>query len=64
MVCNGREQITGGNTMKLRVKETGEVIGEVITNHNMTIYEACELAGIDTDEYDPEDLSMDYDDND
>jgi hypothetical protein len=55
--------------MKIIVKATGEVIGEVITNHSMTIWEACELAGIDTDtdedgnynEYDPEaDLEMDY----
>lgn len=55
--------------MKIRVRETGEVIGEVITNHSMTIWEACDLAGIDTstdddgnyNEYDPEaDLEMDY----
>ena len=54
--------------MKIRVKETGEIIGEVITNHSMTIWEACELAGIDTstdddgnyNEYDPEELEMIY----
>ncbi len=43
----------------------GEKLGRVITNHSMTIYEACELAGIDAghaeeNEYDIDDLEMDY----
>ncbi len=52
--------------MKIVVKETREVVGEVITNHSMTIYEACALAGVDVEpdengecEYDAErDLEM------
>lgn len=40
--------------------EEGEILGEVITNHSMDIYTACELCGIDTDEYDPETLKMEY----
>lgn len=47
--------------MKIRVKETGEVVGEVITNHSMDIYTACDLAGIDVEDYDVEaDLEMIY----
>ena len=51
--------------MKIVVKETQEVIGEVITNHSMTIWEACDFAGIDVigeePEYDAEaDLEMVY----
>lgn len=47
--------------MKIRVKETGEVIGEVITNQSLDIYTACDLAGIDTEDYDVEaELEMDY----
>jgi len=50
--------------MKIRTT-AGDVVGEVITNHSMTIYEACELAGIDAghnaeNEYDIDDLVMDY----
>lgn len=32
--------------MKIIEKETGNVLREVITNHSMTIYEACDLAGL------------------
>ena len=51
--------------MKIRVKATCEVIGEVITNHSMTIYEACELAGVnaghdENNDYDIDELEMDY----
>ena len=55
--------------MQIIVKSTGEVIGEVVTDHSMTIWEACKFAGIDTTvdeqgnyyEYDPEaDLKMVY----
>jgi hypothetical protein len=54
--------------MKIILKETGEVLAEVVTNRSMTIYEACELAGIDIEpdengecEYDAErDLVMEY----
>lgn len=51
--------------MKIRVKETGEVIGEVITNHSMTIYEACDFAGVDAghsedNDYNIDELEMDY----
>lgn len=52
--------------MEIRT-QNGEVIGKVITNHSMTIYEACELAGIDAghdenNEYNIGDLVMDYED--
>jgi hypothetical protein len=40
--------------MKIRIKETQEVIGEVVTNHSMTIWEACELAGINVTGEEPE----------
>jgi len=33
--------------MKIVVKATGEVVGTVITNHSMDIYEACRLAGLE-----------------
>lgn len=51
--------------MKIRDEE-GNVIGSVVTNHSMTIYEACDLAGIDAGhtedyEYDIDKLTMDYD---
>jgi hypothetical protein len=46
--------------------ESGDIIGRVITNHSMTIYEACDFAGIDAghtedNEYDIDTLTMDYD---
>jgi hypothetical protein len=60
--------------MKIRVRNivddeetyTGEVVGEVLTSSNMTIYQACELAGVNAghDEdckYDIDNLVMDYD---
>jgi hypothetical protein len=55
--------------MKIVETKTGKVIGEVITNHSMTIYEACEFAGINVlpdengeCEYDAEiDLKMVWD---
>jgi hypothetical protein len=47
--------------MKIRVKETKEVIGEVITNQSLDIFQACELAGINIDDCDVEaELYMDY----
>lgn len=47
--------------MKIQVKETGEVIGDVITNQSMDIWTACDLAGIDTEDYDVEaELEMVY----
>jgi hypothetical protein len=49
--------------MKIRTR-SGEVVGEVATNHGMNIYEACELAGVDTDDYAFDELVMDYDDED
>jgi hypothetical protein len=33
--------------MKIIDKQTGEVIGKVITNHSMTLDQAFELAGFD-----------------
>lgn len=50
--------------MKITTRD-GEVIGEVITNHSMTIKEACELAKIDAghdedNDYDIDELTMDY----
>ena len=47
--------------------QDGNVVGRVITNHSMTIYEACELAGIDAghtedNDYDIDTLYMDYED--
>lgn len=33
--------------MKIVIKETGETIGTVITNHSLDIYEACRLAGLE-----------------
>ena len=52
--------------MIIKTRSTGETLGSVLTNHAMTIYEACELAGIDAGhtedfEYDIDDLFMDYD---
>jgi hypothetical protein len=52
--------------MKIRTAD-GEVIGTVTTNHSMTIYEACDFAGIsaghtEDNEYDIDTLVMDYDD--
>jgi len=35
--------------MKIVVKDTREVVGEVVTNHSMDIYEACRLAGVDVE---------------
>jgi len=51
--------------MKIRIKETNEIVGEVITNHSMTIYEACDFASVDAghtedNEYDIDELYMDY----
>ena len=56
--------------MKIIVKNTGEILGEVITNHSLDIYTACDLAGLADDitpdadgecEYDAErDLEMEY----
>ena len=55
------------NEMKIRVIETGEIIGTVITNHSMDIAEACRLTGIDIagdadndPNYNPEELEMVY----
>jgi hypothetical protein len=53
--------------MKIKTRD-GETVGEVITNHSMDIYTACDFAGIDaghTDdyEYDIDELVMDYDDD-
>lgn len=50
--------------MKIKTRG-GEVLGVVMTNHAMTIYEACELAGIDAghtedEEYDIDTLVMEY----
>ncbi len=36
-----------GKKVKIVVNETGEVIGEVETNHSMDIYTACRLAGLE-----------------
>lgn len=43
----------GGNEMKLYYD--GKFVGEIITNHSMSVDDACEMLGIDvaTDEYDP-----------
>jgi hypothetical protein len=59
--------------MKIRVRNivdneetyTGEVVGEVLTSSNMTIYQACDLAGVNTGhdddcDYDIDDLVMSY----
>lgn len=48
--------------MKIRTKEDHQVVGEVVTNHSMDIYAACDLAGVDTEEHYPEGLYMDYGD--
>jgi len=34
----------------LHILYDGEEIGKVVTNHSMTLQEACNLAGIDLDE--------------
>lgn len=52
--------------MKIKTRDTQEVVGMVLTNHSMTIYDACDLAGVDaghTDdyEYDIDNLYMDND---
>lgn len=54
------------NVLKIRDTE-GNVIGRVNTNHSMTIYEACDFAGVDAghtedNEYDIDTLTMDYED--
>jgi len=41
--------------MNAQVKYDGEVIGNVVTNHGMTVWEALELIGIDIKEMDGED---------
>jgi len=64
---SGINNKTEGGEMKITVKNTGEVLAEVVTNRSMTIYEACELAGIcvtpdensDCD-YDADELEMVY----
>ena len=49
------------------IDENGNIIGKVNTNRSMTIYEACDFAGIDAghtedNEYDIDNLHMDYED--
>ena len=39
--------------MKIIIKETGEVIGRIVTNHRLTFDQAMELAGFEWREYDP-----------
>ena len=38
--------------MKIIEIATGEVVGEVVTNHSMDIWTACNFAGIDVEDYD------------
>jgi hypothetical protein len=52
--------------MKIKTQD-GTTVGEVVTNRSMTIYEACDLAGVDAghtedNEYDIDTLIMDYED--
>ena len=54
-----------GENMEIRIKETQEVIAKITTNRSMTIWDACELAGINVTGEDPEydaeaDLEMVY----
>ena len=49
--------------MKIKTR-FGEVVGQVLTSHTLNIYEACEQAGIDPDDYGFDELVMDYDDED
>lgn len=54
--------------MLVKVKYDGEVIGTVVTNHNMSIQDALGLIGVDPDEmedintpkYDPELFNMEW----
>lgn len=56
--------------MKIILKETGETLATIITNHSMTTDEACELAGIELmktsedyqngDGYDINDIELEY----
>jgi hypothetical protein len=52
--------------MKIVDRNTKEVLATILTNQNMTIYQAVELAGLDAghdeeNEYDIDELEMDYD---
>jgi len=38
-----------------------KVIGTVVTNHSMNVYEALDLAGVDIEDIDPEQVRMAYD---
>lgn len=40
--------------MIIKSKETGEVIGKVVTNQSLTFDETMRLAGFEWKEYDPE----------
>jgi hypothetical protein len=44
--------------MRIIEKTTSTVLGTVITNHSMSLDEACEMAGVDLDGYDIAELHL------
>jgi hypothetical protein len=44
--------------MRIIDKKTGDVLGTIITNHSMSLHEACEVADIDLDEHDIDELHL------
>jgi hypothetical protein len=46
------------HTMRIINKKSGEILGTIITNHSLSLIEACELASVDLDEHDITELHL------
>ena len=49
---------TTEDTMRIIDKNTSDVLGTIITNHSMSLPEACEMTSVDLDEHDIDDLHL------